>query len=642
MPTDPDPLATTTADAAERLERLWQQGQRPDMDAFLAGQGPLAPADTAAALRVDQRERWQAGERVPAEDYLRRHPGVAADPEAAVDVIFNEFLLRDRLGERPEPDEYLRRFPGHAGVLRRQLELHRALAADSVTRSAPAPDATEPAARPTASPPTAFVFAGAQQSRRELQTVLRKRLRFLALVTVIFFLLYFPVALPLLSSLTRLVAYFFTLAVNGILGGLLWSRRPLSLRALRGAEGIFVATAMVVYCWQNYEFHHGGWLATLAGHDLPGMLLAFRYLSWPWAVAIIAYGVVIPNTGRRCAVVVGLMALCAVAFNLFQGLHGPAIEPGLLGRFVAGFCLDVGVASAVAVFGAHRLEALRQAASAARRLGPYRLKDRLGAGGMGEVYLAEHGLLRRPCALKLIRPERAGDLASLRRFEREVQAMATLSHPNTVEIFDYGHADDGTFYYVMEYLPGLTLEQLVARDGPLSPARAVHMLRQVCGSLAEAHTLGLVHRDVKPSNIITCRRGGRDDVAKLLDFGLATGQSLGAGSTKLTQEGMQPGTPAYMSPEQAAGRPEVDARSDLYSLGAVAYFLLTGQPPFVRPSMVETLAAHLGVAPVPPRALRPGLAAELEAVVLRCLEKEPARRFADAEALERALARCAD
>src|SRR5262249_9540433 len=198
--------------------------------------------------------------------------------------------------------------------------------------------------------------------------------------------------------------------------------------------------------------------------------------------------------------------------------------------------------------------------------------------------------------------------------EREVQATATLSHPNTVEIFDYGHAEDGTFYYVMEYLPGLTLEQLVQRHGPLPPARSVHLLRQVCGALSEAHAAGLIHRDVKPGNVLVCERGGVHDVAKLLDFGLVRSPRLGQGGQTVTGEGMIAGTPAYMSPEQAAGRTDVDARSDLYGLGAVAYFLLTGRPPFVRDSAVQTLAAHLGEPVVAPDRHQPDVPADLQAV----------------------------
>jgi serine/threonine-protein kinase len=298
------------------------------------------------------------------------------------------------------------------------------------------------------------------------------------------------------------------------------------------------------------------------------------------------------------------------------------------------------LAAAFAIYGSHRIEVLRVEVSNARKLGQYQLKQRLGSGGMGEVYLAEHVLLRRPCAVKLIRPDRTTDSHNLLRFEREVQATATLTHPNTVQIFDYGHAEDGTFYYAMEYLPGLNLEDLVKRHGPLPPERAVHLIRQVCGALHEAHAAGLIHRDIKPSNIITCERGGLHDVAKLLDFGLVRSHGVGGGADHLTQEGAIAGTPAYMSPEQADGKKDLDTRSDSYSLGAVAYFLLTGQPPFVRPTPLQTLIAHLCDAAAPLDQFRADVPADLQAVVLRCLEKDPARRFPDARSLDMALAGC--
>jgi serine/threonine-protein kinase len=297
---------------------------------------------------------------------------------------------------------------------------------------------------------------------------------------------------------------------------------------------------------------------------------------------------------------------------------------------------------AVAVFGSYRLHVLQEKAFEAQQLGQYRLKQRLGAGGMGEVYLAEHLLLRRPCALKLIRPSQAADRPTLQRFEREVRTMATLTHPNTVEVYDYGHAEDGTFYYVMEYLPGQNLESLVSRFGPLPAARAVHFLRQVCGALREAHEVGLLHRDVKPSNVIACQRGGIFDVAKLLDFGLVQGPAFGKDADRLTVQGTILGSPPYMSPEQAAGKEHLDGRSDIYSLGGVAYFLLTGQPPFVRETAMQMLLAHAYEPVRPPREVNPAVPADLEAVVLRCLHKGPDQRYPDARSLDQALAACQD
>src|SRR5262249_11802059 len=207
-------------------------------------------------------------------------------------------------------------------------------------------------------------------------------------------------------------------------------------------------------------------------------------------------------------------------------------------------------------------------------------------------------------------------------------------------IFDYGRSDDGTFYYVMEYLPGLALDDLVERHGPLPPERVVYFLRQVAQALREAHAIGLIHRDVKPSNILACERGGVADVAKLLDFGLVRDHKLGVAADKLTVQGVILGSPMYMSPEQASGK-SVDGRSDVYSLGGVGYFLLTGQPPFVRETALELLVAHTYEQSAPPSKLRPGIPRDLEVVIARCLEKDPAKRFQDARGLERALAACA-
>ena len=217
---------------------------------------------------------------------------------------------------------------------------------------------------------------------------------------------------------------------------------------------------------------------------------------------------------------------------------------------------------------------------------------------------------------------------------------ARLSHWNTVEIYDYGRTEDGTFYYVMEYLPGLSLEELLERHGPLPAERVVHLLRQICQALREAHAIGLIHRDIKPGNIFAAQRGGLYDVAKLLDFGLVKPVAEIA-SARLTQDGAISGTPLFMSPEQARGLGDVDARSDIYSLGAVAYTLLTGRPPFERTSPMEVMIAHARDEVVPPSQLQADVPADLERVVLRCLAKQPEDRFQDADSLEQALAECA-
>ncbi len=316
--------------------------------------------------------------------------------------------------------------------------------------------------------------------------------------------------------------------------------------------------------------------------------------------------------------------------------------PGLYVRWIGnmvGGTLGVAGVYAPKVFNSARINAYRREAASARKVGNYLLVHRLGGGGMGEVFLARHRLLKRPCAIKLIRPERAADATFASRFEREVAATTRLNHPGAVQVYDYGRTDDGHFYYVMEYLPGLTLDEVIAADGPMPAARVVHLLRQVCGALRAAHLVGLVHRDVKPGNIMACRFEDRTDVAKLLDFGLVADAET-AEDQRLTQVGGILGTPAYMSPEQARGEPHVGPSSDLYSLGAVAYFLLTGRPPFQGRGGLDVLNAHLTAAVVPPSATRLDVPPDLEAVVLKLLAKDPADRFSDAEALDRALSAC--
>mgnify|MGYP002623551422 CR=1 FL=1 len=359
----------------------------------------------------------------------------------------------------------------------------------------------------------------------------------------------------------------------------------------------------------------------------------------PWLMLIFTYAVFIPNSWRRAAVVIGCLAAAPLAMIgvmlLTNSMCSGALlsQPAMLSQLV----LVLGLAYGTAVVGVHTINSLRQEAFEAKQLGQYRLKRLLGAGGMGEVYLAEHQLMKRPCAIKVIRPEKAGDPRVLARFEREVRATARLTHWNSIEIFDYGRTEDGTFFYVMEYLPGLNLQELVMRFGPLPAGRVVHLLQQACEALSEAHALGLIHRDIKPANIFAAERGGVYDVAKLLDFGLAKPLG-GLRSAGITQEGTITGSPLYMSPEQASGESDADERSDIYSLGGVAYFLLTGRPPFDEELPLKVLIAHAHQPPPPLGDLRPDLSDDLQAVVMRCLAKDPEDRYQSARELSTAFA----
>jgi serine/threonine-protein kinase len=411
--------------------------------------------------------------------------------------------------------------------------------------------------------------------------------------------------------------------------------RRLSLAVLRTCELIGFGVLWALYAY---------WTAVVAGADSLGRQADGPYavtfpaytVSLLWFALMAIYGIAIPNTWRRAAVVVGAMAATPFAVVVCTWWSdAPPVHVRTEFLLCVGFWMAEG--SAIAIFASHKLTQYRQAAAQARRLGPYTLIRKLGAGGMGEVYLAEHQLLKRPCAVKLIRPDKAADPGLLQRFEREVQATAGLTHPNAVQVFDFGHTPDGTFYYAMEYLPGLNLEDLVKQYGPLPPGRAVYLLRHVCGALREAHSAGLIHRDIKPGNVIVCDRGGVPDMAKLLDFGLV--RDVSGGGATLTQDGVITGTPAYLSPEQASGA-KVDARADIYAVGALAYFLLTGRPPFAGPSAMTVVAAHLYELPAAPSRYCPDVPADLEAVVLRCLAKGPADRYPDVVSLDAALGAC--
>lgn len=287
--------------------------------------------------------------------------------------------------------------------------------------------------------------------------------------------------------------------------------------------------------------------------------------------------------------------------------------------------------SAVATLSSHFLWAAREQVYQARKLGRYRLEVPIGEGGMNQVWLAWDAPLRRRVALKILRSAGERDSRVVQRFEREARAASQLTDPHTVRIFDFGTSDDGIYYIAMEYLRGADLAAIVGDHGPMPPARVVHFALQACRSLAEAHEAGIIHRDVKPQNFFVTRVGDDHDFLKLLDFGLARVEN--DSDPRLTQSGVLSGTPAFMAPEACRGE-QADVRSDIYALGATLYFLLTGSPPFIGPSLGHVIAAHLQQAPEPPSSRRgEPIPAALEQLVLRCLAKEPDERFPSARAL---------
>jgi serine/threonine-protein kinase len=480
----------------------------------------------------------------------------------------------------------------------------------------------------------------------EMSSLLRTRLRlavFIILVGITFRFLR-NLLLPesaLDHRALRLIFNGCEITVMVIASALLWSRRPLSIKSLRILELTVFGTIAVFLAWLQVDTYHDGTLvrAFVTGHEAVVFRLVGVFIALPWFVLIVLYGTFIPNTPWRCAAVVVSLAALPVALLVAGSQLDPTPGPFML-LALPEMALLIATAVAIAVFGSHKIGELHKKAHEAQRIGQYRLKDVLGFGGMGTVYLAEHVLLRRPCAVKVIRPDKAGDPRALGRFEREVQATATLTHPNTIEIYDYGHAEDGTFYYVMEYLPGMNLEDMVQRHGTLLPERVIHLLRQVCQALNEAHGIGLIHRDIKPSNVLACERGKVYDVAKLLDFGLVKAFGTGSDAVKLTGDGTFTGSAAFTSPEQALGRPRLDARSDIYNIGAVAYYLLTSELLFECDSTLGMLHAQAYQPIIPVHRFRETVPADLQRVILRCLEKDPDRRYPDVLALDKALASC--
>ena len=385
-------------------------------------------------------------------------------------------------------------------------------------------------------------------------------------------------------------------------------------------------------------------IAAAEYQDITGPITQGRFgsagfgLSWV-AAWVLLFSVVVP-TPPKITLLVAALALMTVPATYAVGVASGSNVPLEPVDFFFSLVFPYIVVLLMVYVGSRVVYGLGAAVRKARELGSYRLVKRLGEGGMGEVWRAEHRMLARPAAIKLIRPDvlglakgRSGQL--VRRFEREAQATALMRSPHTLELYDFGVADDGTFYYVMELLDGFDLDELVTRFGPVPAERVLHFLRQVCASLGEAHDAGLIHRDIKPANLYTCRYGRDVDFMKVLDFGLVKHEEgPEEGGDKLSgEQQMVGGTPAFMAPEQAVGDP-VDGRSDLYSLGCVAFWLLTGTAVFKGRTPIETMMMHVHLKPDPPsHCIDREITPELDALVLACLSKEPAARPQTADEL---------
>jgi serine/threonine-protein kinase len=363
-----------------------------------------------------------------------------------------------------------------------------------------------------------------------------------------------------------------------------------------------------------------------------------------WVVPImILFPLLVPARPRTVLLVSAACALMMPGGIAVLAAAGRVVahRPDYLAAAITGT-----IGAGIAVVASRTVYGARQQLAVASRMGSYELIERLGQGGMGEVWRAHHSMLARPAAVKLILPERLQAPAEARetavqRFTREAQLTAGLRSPHTVQLFDFGISADGVMYYAMELLDGLNLDHFVYRYGPVEPRRAVHWLRQACHSLGEAHARDLTHRDIKPANLFVCAYGRERDFVKVLDFGLAR-PAVAAGDARLTREGGWLGTPGYMAPEQVFGR-DSGPSADLYALGCVAYWLLSGEKPFEADDAGELMRQHVQVAAAPlgERAKQP-IPPALEAVVMACLAKEPASRPRDADELSERLARAVD
>ena len=478
-----------------------------------------------------------------------------------------------------------------------------------------------------------------QQTSDDVRAFVQRRVASFALLISAVFALFFTwrlSAVLLAPAEQEATAYLFfqAAAITTTLSvWLLLRSRPRSLAFLRGTEtvgfalGSLCLTAMVFYIPYSAR---------------PDIIVVQAFTLY-----IIGRAIYVPSSARQTLVIGLLISILVVPTAFVLGRRGQgSLEAGVQSAVVAG--LWWATAIIVATSASRVIYGLRAQVRDARRLGQYTLHEKLGSGGMGEVYRASHAMLRRPTAIKLLPPDRLGE-ESVARFEREVQLTALLSHPNTVRVFDYGRTPDRVFYYAMEFLDGASLAQLVSLFGPLPPGRVIHLLEQCAGALAEAHGVGLIHRDIKPANILVIEQGGQPDVTKVVDFGLVKtvtgGKVTGEAHTPVpvTEAESVAGTPQYMAPEAISSPDQIDARADLYALGAVGYFLLTGEDVFPDGSVLEVCGHHLHTEPEPPSArLGKPLPADLERLLLDCLAKDPAGRPPSARALRAALLECAD
>ena len=450
--------------------------------------------------------------------------------------------------------------------------------------------------------------------------------------------------------------------INGLrtIGGHPWSdwMNPAALTHLTTATALLTIWMMLRFARHSASVLH--WVDAFTTlcfvGGLAGIGIAARHGYAPEMVVVVggtlalfARATLVPSAAGYTLAIGSAGAIIMVSASYYIAADTALLRPDIkLDRGTWYYATIVlswsGLMVAMSTIASHTIYGLRQKVHQAQVLGQYQLEEKIGEGAMGIVYRARHAFLPRPTAIKLLRPETTSR-RFLERFKREVRAVARLQHPSTVAIYDTGRTPDGALYYAMELLDGIELRDIVLRHGALPPGRVIHMLRQACGSLAEAHEAHMIHRDVKPGNIMVCRHGGMHDVVKVLDFGLVKDQesSQTPESPQLTTERSVVGTPAYMSPEAIADPLRVDARTDIYALGAVGYFMLTGTSMFDAKTRDEAFRLQLTeMPPLPSERLGRPVPEDLERVIMRCLEKDRDRRPSSARAREELLANCQD
>jgi serine/threonine-protein kinase len=627
----------------DRFETAYAEDPRVDICEF-------APESThehyhqivTELIRVELELAWNTDRSKPIDEYTKLFPKVLQDKECFDRIAFEEYRLRIAAGESVTPQDYQTKYAinaYHWPVLDSPQTNSESFKHNKVPAQVDDQGSSREGAIDT---PTLSggIFDGQVTGPPTVESTLQNRLRFISL-TLTLSLLYLAI-LVWANPVTKVGLFLgspwlvwlngFILIVCSAICATLWSRRNIKLSNLRILEVLLFGSVLAeLSCGLASDLFAD---FELAVPFYEGEHKLFHYASsWslPFFALIVAYGTLVPSSWLRCTIIVSVIGILPIAISTAAAVSLHSFSTSFFQSFLMQMIIWMSTAAGIAIYGVRRLEETQYQLHRSGKLGKYRLIRQISSGGMGSVYEAEHTMLNRQCAIKLILPRWSLHPHLLARFQREVQVLAGIAHPNVVQIHDFGFTNEGVFYFVMEFLDGKNLEESVQENGPLTPSQVIQVLLQMTDALDGVHQSGIVHRDVKPSNIFLCN-SPHGPTAKLLDFGLTKSESVLESDQQLTQDGAIIGTPAYMSPEQASGD-IVDHRTDLYSLGAVAHFSLTGKRVFERPTSVETLTAHINSKPPLLTGTTGTLPKNLQEVVHRCLAKDPRCRFQSAAEL---------